>query len=83
MLSRLADRGCFCSTTRWSGCMAIISGEAIPLAPLNLVQDPNEQKNLADTEKDTLNKLLDKYYQYSKEPRDMQDQGYHDTAKLP
>ena len=63
--------------------MAIISGEAIPLAPLNLVQDPNEQKNLADTEKDTLNKLLDKYYQYSKEPRDMQDQGYHDTAKLP
>ena len=35
------------------------------------------------SEKDTLNKLLDKYNQYSKEPRDMQDQGYHDTAKLP
>ena len=54
-----------------------------PYCLFNLVQDPNERKNLADTEKDTLNKLLDKYNQYSKEPRDMQDQGYHNTAKLP
>ena len=48
-----------------------------------LVEDPEERKNLADTEKASLEKLLDRYNSYSKEPREMQDQGYHNTTELP
>ena len=54
-----------------------------PYCLFNLVQDPYEHKNLADVEEDTLKKLLDRYNSYSKEPREMQDQGYHSDAEMP
>ena len=54
-----------------------------PYCLFNLIDDPEERKNLAGIEKDTLKKLLDRYNSYSKEPREMQDQGYHKVPDLP
>ena len=54
-----------------------------PYCLYNIVQDPREEKELSKTEPDILKKLLDKYNAYSKEPSDMQDQGYHSDGELP
>ena len=49
----------------------------------NIVQDPNEHNELSSKEPEMVKKLLDKYNEYSKEPRDMQDQGFHQNSDLP
>ena len=49
----------------------------------DIVNDPEERENLVDTEPDKLKELLDMYHAYSKEPRDMQDKGYHTYSSLP
>ena len=38
---------------------------------------PSEHNELSIKEPEILHKLLDRYNEYAKEPRDMQDQGYH------
>lgn len=46
----------------------------------DIVNDPEEKKNLADEKSDILQKMLDKYNAYSKESSSMQDQGYHNDS---
>ena len=41
------------------------------------MNDPNEHHDLAKEKPDILQQLVDGYNKFSKEPRDMQDQGYH------
>ena len=48
-----------------------------PYCLYNIVEDPSEHNELSKKEPDMLQKLLQRYNEYSKEPRDMQDQGYH------
>ena len=47
------------------------------------MKDPEERTELSKTEPDMLKKLLDRYNSYSKEPRSMQDQGYHSDDEVP
>ena len=54
-----------------------------PYCVFNIVSDPEERHNLAKEQPDLLKKLLDRYNEYSKEPRDMQDQGYHSAEDVP
>ena len=54
-----------------------------PYCLYNIVQDPEERNELSKTEPDMLKKLLDRYNSYSKEPRSMQDQGYHSDDEVP
>ena len=49
----------------------------------NIVEDPGEHNELSLKEPDVLQKLLNQYKEYSKEQRDMQDQGFHYPADLP
>ena len=48
-----------------------------PYCLYNIVEDPSEHDELSIKEPEILQKLLDRYNEYAKEPRDMQDQGYH------
>ena len=54
-----------------------------PYCLYNIVQDPEERTELSKTEPDMLKKLLDRYNSYSKEPRNMQDMGYHSDGEVP
>ena len=54
-----------------------------PYCLYDIVKDPTEKKDLSNNNKEMLQKLLDKYNEYSREPRDMQDQGYHSEGVLP
>ena len=54
-----------------------------PYCLYNIVEDPNEHNELSQKEPDILKKLLARYNEYGKEPRDMQDQGYHSGSDLP
>ena len=54
-----------------------------PYCVYNVVKDPEERNNLAKEQPDLLKTLLDRYNEYSKEPRDMQDQGYHSAEDVP
>ncbi len=54
-----------------------------PYCLYNIVDDPGEKNNLVKKEQDQLKAMLDMYNAYSKEPRDMQDQGYHNDSSLP
>ena len=49
----------------------------------DIVNDPNEREELSSKKPDVLEMMLDKYNAYSKEPRDMQDQGFHNGGELP
>lgn len=49
----------------------------------NIVQDPGEHIELSEKEPKILQELLQRYNAYSKEPREMQDQGYHSLGELP
>ena len=53
-----------------------------PYCLYNIVQDPGEHNELSKTEPEKLQELLQHYNAYAKEPRDMQDQGYH-SGHLP
>ena len=54
-----------------------------PYCLYNIIQDPEEKNELSTKEPDKLQELLQHYNEYGKEPRDMQDQGYHSDAELP
>ena len=54
-----------------------------PYCLYNIVKDPEERNELSKTEPDMLKKLLERYNSYSKEPRDMQDMGYHTASDVP
>ena len=47
------------------------------------MEDPSERKELSKQEPEKLQELLQRYNEYVKEPRHMQDQGYHDPSDLP
>ena len=49
----------------------------------DIVNDPSEKEDLVNKEPDILQKMLQKYNAYGKEPRSMQDQGYHNDSSLP
>ena len=71
-------------TTRESPCKTGRTGENCdPYCLYNIVKDPNEEKELSKTEPEILKKMLDTYNEYDKEPRELQDQGYHGTKELP
>ena len=54
-----------------------------PYCLYDIVNDPREEHELSKEKPDVLKELLDRYNKYSKEPRDMQDQGYHSEEVLP
>ena len=49
----------------------------------DIVNDPTEKKELSESEPEMLKKMLDMYNSFSKEPRSMQDQGYHSEGEVP
>ena len=49
----------------------------------DIVNDPNEHTDLSKEKPDILKSMIERYNKYSKEPRDMQDQGYHSENELP
>ncbi len=54
-----------------------------PYCLYDIVNDPNEREELSSKKPDVLKAMLERYNAYSKEPRDMQDQGYHNDRELP
>ena len=54
-----------------------------PYCLYDIVNDPREEHELSKEKPDILQKMLDRYNKYSKEPREMQDQGYHSDAEVP
>ena len=71
-----------CDSLMWSPlhypCVNGTVGENCdPYCLYNIVEDPSERNELSNKEPKILQKLLDRYNEYTKEPRDMQDQGYH------
>ena len=54
-----------------------------PYCLYDIVNDPNEHHDLSKEKPDILNQLLERYNKFSKEPRDMQDQGYHSAKDVP
>ena len=49
----------------------------------NIVEDPEERHELSAEQPEILKQLLKSYNQFSKEPRNMQDQGYHTDKEVP
>ena len=60
-----------------------VGEDCYPYCLYDIVNDPTEKKNIADEQPDMVKKLLDRYNVYSKEPRHLQDQGYHNESSLP
>ena len=54
-----------------------------PYCLYNIVDDPEERHELSSEEPEILNRLMKRYNQFSKEPRSMQDQGYHSNKEVP
>ena len=54
-----------------------------PYCLYDIVTDPTEKKDLSKENPEMLKLLLQKYNSFSKEPRDMQDQGYHSENDVP
>ena len=54
-----------------------------PYCLYDIVNDPSEKKDLSKAYPEKLKELLEKYNKYSKEPRDMQDQGIHSQGEMP
>lgn len=77
-----------CDNTMWSPlhypCSDGPKGkDCDPHCLYNIVADPQEKKELSSTEPEILERMLERYNQYYKEPRDKQDQGYHTDAEVP
>ena len=51
-----------------------------PNCLFDIVNDPEERDDLSKKLPKKVTELLDRYNSYSKEPRDMQDQGHHSTV---
>jgi arylsulfatase A-like enzyme len=60
-----------------------ISSNCDPYCLYDIIKDPHERVDLSEERKDILEQMLKRYNKYSKEPRDMQDQGYHSAGDLP
>lgn len=54
-----------------------------PYCLYDIVNDPMEKNDLSKKKPDILKMMVDKYNSYSKEPSDMQDQGYHNDKDVP
>ena len=54
-----------------------------PYCLYDIVNDPTEKNNLSKEKPEQVQELLEKYDSFSKEPRDMQDQGWHSMGSLP
>ena len=54
-----------------------------PYCLYDIVNDPREEHELSKEKPDILKELLDRYNKYSKEPQEMQDQGYHTGEEVP
>ena len=54
-----------------------------PYCLFDIVNDPQEKKNLVKDEPTLFKEMLNRYNKYANEPRDMQDQGYHTQDSLP
>lgn len=84
----VGSQGKGCNRFMWSPldypCSDGPSGEDCdPYCLYNIISDPSEKNNLVNTKPNLLQEMLSKYHAYSKEPRDMQDQGYHTREELP
>ena len=49
----------------------------------DIINDPTEKNNLAESKPDIVKQLQEMYNAFSKEPRSMQDQGYHTDQEVP
>ena len=49
----------------------------------NIVKDPKERDSLVEKENKIFKDMLERYNKFSKEPREMQDQGYHSQLEVP
>ena len=81
-------QGNLCGSLMWSPldhpCSRGVEGpDCDPYCLYDIVNDPSENNELSKQNPEMLKKLLDRYNSYSKEPRDMQDQGYHSNITLP
>ena len=84
-------QGANCDSLMWSPldypCSQGATGaNCDPYCLYDIVSDPSEKNDLSSTNPSKVKELLDRYNAYSKEPRDMQDQGIHmekDMAKDP
>ena len=54
-----------------------------PYCLYDIVNDPSERNDLSKSNPKKLKELLDKYNEYSSEPRNMQDQGIHAGKDMP
>ena len=77
-----------CSSLMWSPVDFPCSDGAMgpdcdPYCLYNIVEDPEERHELSAEQPEILKKLLERYNKFSKEPRNMQDQGYHSDKELP
>ena len=48
-----------------------------------IVKDPQERDSLVEKENKIFKDMLERYNKFSKEPREMQDQGYHSQLEVP
>ena len=54
-----------------------------PYCLYDIVNDPYEKKDLSSENPSMVKELLKRYNKFSKEPRNMQDQGYHSEETVP
>ena len=54
-----------------------------PYCLYDIIADPTEKNDLYASQPDLAKQLLDRYMKYAEEPRDQQDQGYHNQHELP
>lgn len=59
------------------------STDCDPYCLYNIIEDPSERNDLSKKEHKILQDMLQRYNSYSKEPRSMQDQGYHSADDIP
>ena len=84
----VGQQGFGCDSLMWSPldypCSKTSDGpDCDPHCLYDIVNDPTEKKDLSKENPDMVQKLLERYNAFSKEPREMQDQGYHSESALP
>ena len=60
-----------------------VSSDCDPYCLFNIIQDPEEKKDLSKTKPDILKTMLDRYNSHAEEPQDMLDQGWHTKKEVP
>ena len=84
----VGPQGSGCHGVQWSPLDAPckkgdLGEDCDPYCLYNIVDDPEERKELSKTEPKILKEMLERYNKFEKEPREMQDQGYHSITELP